>query len=56
MKKILWGVLFALAIMLSIAIGDFFFDGWLKFVPMSLLFGFLVPINKEKTVNQKGVQ
>ncbi len=34
--------------MLSLAIGDYFLDGWMKFIPMSLLFGFLVPFKNEK--------
>ncbi|KGX87137.1 hypothetical protein [Pontibacillus marinus] len=48
MKKVLWRVLFSSSIMLSLAIGDYFLDGWMKFIPMSLLFGFLVPFKNEK--------
>lgn len=48
LKKVLWRVLFSLSIMLSLAIGDYFLDGWMNFLPMSLLFGFLVPFKNKK--------
>ncbi len=52
MKQILWKVLFVGIFMLYIAIIDYFFDGWMKYVLIGLWFGFYPQNSKKKRVER----